>query len=65
MRLWPKQRACGGTFFHLHGHDNQRMICGPCNDEKIFELECALEAALKTIVAIDERKKNETTERIL
>lgn len=55
--MWFKRRACGGTMFHLHGLNNQVILCGPCNDEKIFRLECALESALKTIKAIDERKE--------
>ena len=56
--IWhiPPKLACGGTFFHLHGYNNQVMICRPCNDQRILELECALEAALKTVAAIEERK---------
>lgn len=46
---WPKRRACGGTFWHLHGYDNQVKICRPCNDARIFELECARNELLPAV----------------
>ena len=58
MQFWPELMACGGRLFHRYGANNQITICGSCNKKRILELECALEAALKTIVVLEERNSN-------